>query len=418
MTRRRAESDLEKDLINQFKDLIGMAPPDDLAELIVFGESGDSVATILLPLLSPTVARQAADFQGGVQLPEADLTELEAITIVVRLLAVGTDDPAGDSAPPEVNPGSPHSFTGAVATEVQRALRTQLVLCAVIDLLGRHSSEFKLGLEPFLHLEALRALRLITSPASLPVGGNPTPTVWWAEEDLLYLTNGEISRKLMEVLVASLPCVGPRAEITDVLSHRSKIAVLGALWSLAALASYCRTRIVQLGVIESVLMLLRAQTRLPGAPVEAALVNACGLLVCLANGSRGYLRRLGQQGLEQDALEILRRFTPHRRVACAGLALLGTVARDEATGTRLAASTEAFQVAVNARNRWPTDAEITLTNSEQPLAPFIARVLGREKGAPKKANSLMATGNMLLGLPGRPYSMGASPPSSAGYIRV
>lgn len=331
----------------------------------------------------------------------APFCEIDVLTMIVRLLGGDHGDMTGDSLTP-----SPEKSDNV---DVARLLRTEPVVLAVCGLLQRRASAFEAGEDPFLRLEALRALRLLITPEGLTVGGTPAVSMWHTREDLAYLANGETPRRVAATLVQALRSVG------DSISQRPKVAAIGALWGLAAVSTHCRTRIQQAGGTAAAAAAFHAQAKQKGPVVEAAVVVECGLLVELAAGSRKQERQLSELRVDEAALLLLHAHTPHRQVVCAAIVLLGVVARDDAAAARLAAAPAQVQgmggrpksapclaSAVSARDRWPGEVENAVRGvSHGPLAPVIQAMAVPNRAPESKLRVAAATPRMLLDDPPR-----------------
>lgn len=298
------------------------------------------------------------------------LSEIEALTALVRLLSVGTGDPNGDAVTRDfLDPCASElelSVTPVARSGVVQMLRSQTILRAILDVLERHSEEFDRGDSVYLRWEALKALRLVMTPPGLLYVGAAThteATPLWPEDDHGYFRNGNAQRQLVEVLLHHLRSVG------DVMGQKLKIAVLGCLWSLATTSSYIRTRVLQSGGEALVASAFHAQVNQPGLFVEAALVVECGVLVTLAGGSRMHERTMAKLGVDLDVVEMLRKFKDYREVACAGLVLLALLANDETVAARLTASPDSLAVVSAARARWPEEAAKALKNNVHYVSP-------------------------------------------------
>lgn len=301
------------------------------------------------------------------------MTELEAVTVIVRLLAVGTGDPTGDSV--TADPLDPHARElerggQSHRRTVAHALRSPSVVQAIMELLDRRAVEFDRGESLHLQLEALKALRLVLTPQGLLyVGAAHAGSAWWVEEDLGYLRNGETRRRLVECLMRHLEIVG------DSMGQKPKLAVLGSLWSLAAASSQVRTRILQSGGEDMIARLFRAQVRQPPPLLEAPLMAECGFLAAMAAGGRVHERQLAKLGVEQDVLEMIKRFMNHRQIVCAGLVLLALLANEEGVAARLAASSEALATVAAARARWPDEVDKAFKGNPHYVSPAAVGLL-------------------------------------------
>lgn len=340
-------------LLDRLRQLVGVNGPSTggAITLLSTGE-GATIRDLLLASLQ----------DGGSKL--SLLSELEALTAVVRLLAVGTGDPNGDTATrdfldPKAADVEQSSLALASHGRVVEALRSQTILQAILDVLARHDEEFKRGDSVYLHWEALKALRLVMSIDGLlhvGVSLSEVSSLWPAEEHGS-LRNGEAQRKVVEVLLHQLHLVG------ETMGQKPKINVLGSLWCLAATSAYIRTRILQAGGEDLVASIFRNQVRKPGLFIETALVVELGILTALAGGARVHERNLAKLGVDQDVVVMLGKFGDYRQVACAGLLLLALLANDETVAARLAASTEALEAISAARKRWAEEIETTFKNN-------------------------------------------------------
>lgn len=363
-----AETD-RRGLLDKLRQLVGVNGPsaDGAIVLLSTGEGATLRDLLVASLLG-----------SGSQL--SLLSELEALTAVVRLLAVGTGDPNGDTATrdlldPKAADVEQSSLALASHVQVVEALRSQTMLQAILDVLARHDEDFKRGDSVYLHWEALKALRLVMSIDGLlhvGVSLSEVSSLWPAEEHGS-LRNGEAQRRVVEVLLHQLRLVG------ETMGQKPKINVLGSLWCLAATSAYIRTRILQAGGEDLVASIFRNQVRKPGLFVEAALVVECGVLTALAGGARVHERNLAKLGVDQDVVEMLKKFGDYRQVACAGLLLLALLANDEAVAARLAASTEALEAISAARKRWAEEIEKTFKNNVHYVSPTASVLI---KGSP------------------------------------
>mmetsp|Transcript_86822 Transcript_86822/g.194439 ORF Transcript_86822/g.194439 Transcript_86822/m.194439 type:complete len:405 (+) Transcript_86822:98-1312(+) len=349
--------------MEKLQKLLGVyGPPPGLAEELSRSASGTGLRSILVACLAQ---------EGG----SAAFTEMQALTLIVRLLGSEAGDLNGDDLPwpVPVHPGglgAQAEAEGAACSDgVASALRSEALVMALLDLWQRRAPQFERSEEPHLLLETLRALRL----ALLCPPGAPAP--WWVEEELGHRTNGEVRRRLVDVTLRALLCTGSG------LSERPKIAALGCLWSLAANSHHCRSHILQVDGAAPVLQALRAQVRASPPIVEAALIAECRVLTAMAVGPRSHARRLAALGVDGEALEVLRRFGQHRKVVAAAFALLAVVAFDEAAAARLAVAPGGLAVAAAARDRWPEEVEEATAMVESPLAPALRALLPRGAAA-------------------------------------
>jgi hypothetical protein len=291
----------------------------------------------------------------------------------VRLLALGTGDPNGEAVTADsMDPHAGELEQAALEGQSNAAhvLRSQTVVYAILDFLARHGPEFERRESVYLQLEALKALRLVISqPGLLHVGAPHLESLCWTEEEIGYQRNRDMPRLVVEALLHQLQVVG------DTMGQRPKILVLGSLWTLATTSNYVRTRILQSGGEAMVANLLRMQVRQPPPIIEAALVIECGILAALAAGSRVHERQLAKLKVEQDALDMLRRFKNHRLVVCAGLVLLALLANDDTVASRITASTQAIEAIAAARARWPEDAERAFKSNAHYVSPAATALL-------------------------------------------
>lgn len=346
--------------INGLRQLISATgpPPSAAAELLATA-NGNSLHNLLVACLH----------DGGA----GPLTETEALSVIVRLLAVGTGDPTGDSVtadPLDPLAGGLERANRHHESEVCHALRSQHVVHAILELLERKAQEFERGESLLLRLEALRALRLVLTPEGLLYVGAPhNESSWWVEEDLGYLRNGDTRRRLVECLLRQLENTG------DSMGQKPKLAALGSLWSLAAASSHIRTRVLQSGGEDMLASLFRAQVRQPPPLLEGPLTAECGVLAALAAGGRVHERQLAKLGVEQDVLEMLRRYKNHRQIVCAGLVFLALLANEESIAARLAASADALATVAAARARWPDEVEKAFKGNSHYISPTAAALL-------------------------------------------
>jgi hypothetical protein len=302
------------------------------------------------------------------------LTEMEALTAIVRLLAVGTGDPNGDTVTRDLlDPRAAELERRDLGAPdmVTEALRSQTMVGTILDLLDRRCKELDKGDLVYLQWEALKALRLVITPEGLMSVGAPhveTSTLW-PKEDNGYMRNGDMQRRLVEVLLQQLSNIG------DTMGQKPKVAILGSLWSLAATSNYIRTRILQAGGEQLVATLFHAQVFQPGLILEAALVAECGVLVSLVGGSRTHERNMAKLGVDKDAVEMLRKFQDYREAACAGLVLLALLANDDTVAARLSASPEALAIISAARKRWPEESEKAFQNNAHYVSPAAATLV-------------------------------------------
>lgn len=349
------------DLLLQLRQLVAAPPHSAAVELLTTANGALIHDFIVASLLDH--GRQAAP-----------LTELEALTAIVRLLAVGTGDPNGETVTPDSLDPSAGDLDQArfgKQCEVAQALRSQAMAHVILDLLARRGPDFERGECLYLRLEALKALRLVMTPEGLlHVGAPHEESSWWAEEeDLGYLRNGDTRRRLVEAFLCQLQSVG------DTMGQKPKVAVLGSLWSLAGASSYIRTRILQSGGEALVASLFRAQIHKPPPHVQAALVVECGVLTTLVAGSRTHERHMAKLGVDRDVVEMLRRFNNDRQIVCAGLVLLTFLANDDSVAARLADSPEALAAISAARKFWPEDVERALKRNVHYVSPAATAVV-------------------------------------------
>lgn len=358
-------------------------PRDDGAEAAFYAAASAHLTVQLRPLVNlmglpePGAVAELLTTANGVVLHDlihaslsgvgGQLTEAEALTAIVRLLALGTGDPNGDAVTPDpLDPcaGDLERTGLGFQSDIPQILRSLALVHAIIDLLARYGPEFDRGESMYLRLEALKALRLVMTPEGLLyVGAAHAEQSWWPEEDPgTNLRNGDTRRKLVDVLLQQLENVG------DTMGQKPKIVILGSLWSLAAANSHIRTRILQSGGEAVVASLLRAQIRTPQLVVEPALVAECGVLATLAAGSRVHERKMAKLGVDVDVVEMLRKFLHHRQAVCAGLVLLALLANDESVAARLA-DPEALAAISAARARWPEEAEKAFKRNVHYVSP-------------------------------------------------
>lgn len=358
----------EIQLRNQLRQLVSPGGPSHgtAADLLTAASgSGELLHNLLLESLLDTSGRKDM------------LTEMEALIAIVHLLAVGTGDPNGDTVTPDaLNPGAGELERAQLENPIRVAysLRSPAMVSALIDVLDRHGAEFERGDSTYLQWQVLKALRLVITPEGLlHVGAAQVEaTTWFTNQDLGCPRDGEMWRRLVQVLLHQLQSVG------DTMSQKPKIIVLGCLWSLAQASSFLRTRILQSGGQALVASLLRAQVQ-QRPQLPSALVVECGVLVALAAGPRAHQRHMAKLQVDQDVLEMLRRFKVHREVVFAGLVLLTYLASDETVTARLAASAEALAAIAEARAQWPKEAGRAITSCTHYLSSTAAALL---KGTP------------------------------------
>jgi hypothetical protein len=326
----------------------------------------------------------------GAEHGSSHMTEMESLTAIVRLLGIGTGDPNGETVTPEYL--DPHA--GDVESNeregessiVARVMCSQSMVNVILDLLARHAPEFSRGESLYLRYEALKALRLVMTPSglmrvSLPCHNSHTAegqVPWWcAEKDLGYLQNGETRRRLVEALLHQLQSIG------NTMQQKPKIVILGTLWSVAGASCYARTRILQSGGQAFVAQLFREQVYQPQI-IEAALVAECGVLITLTGGSRAHQRQMAKLGVDQDAVEMLRRLDFSRKIVCAGLILVALLANDDMVAARLSASPQALATISAARTRWPDDFEKVFQSNVHIVTPAALALL---KGVPANSHS-------------------------------
>lgn len=335
-----------------------------VAEALVVEASGSTVRNSLLPCLASE--------------PGASFTEMQALTIIVRLLATPTGDLNGDAmllargaaTKETVDPEQKriHQWPRGVDS-VLLELRAEEVLLAVHDLLWRHATEFECGELPYLRLEGTRALRLLVTPDPLLVGGSYSPTAFWGQQAWSHLTSGETPRLLIDLFALALQ----GAE--DSMGQRPRAAAIGGLWSLATRSSFNRTRILQAGVTPLVLKVLRSQIYAQGPQWEDVLIASCALLAVLC-ASRSQERVLAKFGIHKDLVEMLRRCKLYKSVVCAGFLLLGVVARDGAAMQQLLSNPADVTAIAAARDRWKDAVEQEIGSATQRVQPIIHHVLG------------------------------------------
>jgi hypothetical protein len=304
---------------------------------------------------------------------------MEALTVIVRLMAVGTGDASGDTLIPDtLDPrASDTDQDGKMirsSSSVTQCLQSPEVVAAIVDLLAVWGPEFERGEASYLRLEALRALRLIMSQeADLAFVGAPhTEQHWWGDEDL---KNGDLRRRLVEAVLIQLQTVG------DSMGQKLKLAALGCLWSLSNVSSFVRTRILQAGGTALVAAMLHAQIKQPAPIVQSTLIAECGILASLAAGSRAQERQLAKLGVDLDVVQMLKRYADHREIVSAGMVLLAVLANEESISSRLASYRDA-KLSINvARSRWPVEIEAALKANRHYVSPAAAALVKGSSGS-------------------------------------
>lgn len=336
---------------------LGLIPnTPGLAIEILRTADGPALKSCLLGCLLPG--------DGEVSLP---LTQMQALTVIVRLLAVGTGDPTGDTLIPDAL--DPRAKEIEKDGELIRStssctlcLQSPEIVSAILALLASWEPEFERGEEFYLRLEALRALRLVMSPEGdlAFVGAPHVEQHWWGDEDL---KNGDLRRRLVETVLIQLQTVG------DSMGQKLKLASLGCLWSLSNVSSFIRTRILQAGGTALVAGMLHSEIKQPAPIVRSTLVVECGILVSLAAGSRAQERQLAKLGVDLDLVQMLQRYIDYREIVCAGFVLLALLANEESISARLASSRDAKVAVSVARSRWPTEIEAALKANKHYVSP-------------------------------------------------
>jgi len=273
----------------------------------------------------------------------------------------------------------------------------------VLGLLNRHSQEFTRGAQPYLWLEALRALRLQLARPPPEAG---LPEAWWADQQQRAPSPGAgearqpsgLQRELLHVGMASLhgACAGQ-------LSRRPQVAALGALRSVISGCAACHAHAVQQGGVEVAVDALRAMLRSFGPPVEAAVVACCDLLGLLASGSTWNTMQVAQTGVHRDALELLKRFGQYRGISCNAFVLLGVVVNDpQVVEHIMQEGPDKLAVASKARARWPGELQEALGAAPKPVSPALLAAL-------ETSPWTLALQHRLLEKAGKVVSGGSSP---------
>lgn len=352
-------------LLEGLKRLLGHAGPSQPAVVGLLREAATS-GMLLHDIILESLEHPAH--------PEL-LQETDAVTVIIYLLALGSGDSTGDRVTPDVlNPGAADFEQGSFQEEIQTAhqLRTARMVLALMEVLERWKTEFEKGDCTYFHWQVLKALRLVITPeGSLHVGSTLSHSPWWQAQELECPKNGEIWRRLMQVLLRHLELVG------DTMSQKPKMMVLGSLWSIVQASPSLRIRMLQSGgqliVIKSFCDQVKHKCADP-----AVLAIQCGMLVTLAAGPRAHQRHMAKVQLDDDVLELLRRFKAHRDLVCGGLALLTLLANDETAAARLKAA-DSVEAISAAKARWPDDAERAITSVKTYVAPSALVLL---RGAP------------------------------------
>lgn len=381
--------------------------PEGAAELLARDRSvAQQVEELLVRCLS-----------AGSGAAERSFTELEALTLVVRLLGAGAGDLLGD----EVRPLELRRSWVQEDGSVSRQLRGECAVKAVLGLLNRHSQEFTRGAQPYLWLEALRALRLQLARPPPEAG---LPEAWWADQQQRAPSPGAgeagqpssgLQRELLHVGMASL-----HGASAGQLSRRPQVAALGALRSVISGCAACHAHAVQHGGVEVAVDALRAMLRSFGPPVEAAVVACCDLLGLLASGSTWNTMQVAQTGVHRDALELLKRFGQYRGISCNAFVLLGVVVNDSQVVERIMQEgPDKLAVASQARARWPGELQEALGAATTPVSPALLAALetspwtlALQHRLLKKAGKVVAGGSTPE--PNRPQTQSTACPGSLG----
>lgn len=312
-------------------------------------------------------------------------TELEALTLITRILGAELGDPVGDSIDPLA---ANCSYQGA---SVAIMLRSWHVMFPVMSLIWRRMPEFETQKDQFLRLEAVKVLML--QLAAPPPGAEPP---WWVECETGVRDRGTFRRQLVDTILQVMRSVG------DDICCRSKIAVLRCMHCVAFLSPECRSHAMLCGCAPLVVQLLRSLARrpprrghfdLPGADV--AVVAALRLLVSLAVGPRKHVRILGELKVEEDAFSLMEYYGDHRETATAAFALLGAVSHDEAAAERISGEPRIISAAAAVRERWNPDVDEAILSHWQPMSPAISKLLERRPGQSEKQYTVLKTGHVM-----------------------
>ncbi|CAE8739317.1 unnamed protein product, partial [Polarella glacialis] len=264
------------------------------------------------------------------------------------------------------------------------------VMLAVIDLLNRRAAQFEREEEPWLRLEALRALRLLVLPppaSQTPMGAGRDPdsqtwsACWWVEKDIGHATHGETRRRLVEAVDRTLTGLqGSRNPLP-------KIMAFGCLRNLALGSPACRSHVVHSKLAHLTVAMLAEQAKASnGLPVEDLFVEGCGLLVALAVGPRKHQRILVEAGAYGLAEDLLKNMAQYRKVAAASFVLLGVLCMDEGCAAKLARKgDEAMKAAAFVAERWPLQVAEAVRAARQPLGSSIAALIKQGTAAAKAA---------------------------------
>lgn len=381
----------------------GLASPEHTAKGYAWTVPGDQAVGVLLHCLSGAHGLADPLLAPPPEQPQSmPFTELEALTLVVRLLGADSGDFTENSL--SAATGGSSTPRGCVA-ELLRCREATLV---VLLLLERQLPQLERQKDQHMFLAALSALRLQLLPAA---PGTLIP--WWVEEDIGHRDRGTARRRLVGTVLRAIGAVG------DHLSCRLQIVAMGCLHALVTQSPDCRALAHLRGAPELVTQLLRAKLYAASAPkrlelpgLEAALIAACKVLMALAPGPRKHVSCLGQLGLEADAVVMLRRYILRREIAVAAFALLCAVAHDQAAAARLVTEPMALAAADDVRARWPQAVKEAMLPHTQPMAPVLKTLLA---GAHAPSASMAKTAVLALE-PCALLAHAPAPPTKSGRL--
>jgi len=333
------------DAAEDLRALVGVEDSEDVAFRLAFEEQ----SCVALP---PFVA----SLRGGEPLPE-----LSSLRSLVRILGTVAGDATGDTVPQTGMSGSP----------LAQAMRGEVLTVAVLDLLQRLHT-FPAEEQPWLLLEGLRAMRLLlVVPADAKEAhhlGLRKTAVWWVEDSLGYGAHGDFRRRASQMLLAMME----HMKASYPRKADMKIAVFGALQSLAMHSSESLRHLAQLRAADSVVELLKAQLR--ALPSAAAFAEGLRVLTALSAGPRLHLRRVMEADAVNIAVELLKQMEAHREVAAAAFVLLGVVAEEHRN-----LNEEALRLAAEAAKAWPKEVKQELRWARRPLATGFRALLPAEE---------------------------------------
>eukprot|EP00928_Gymnodinium_smaydae_P045575 TRINITY_DN30366_c0_g5_i1.p1 TRINITY_DN30366_c0_g5~~TRINITY_DN30366_c0_g5_i1.p1 ORF type:complete len:460 (+),score=50.71 TRINITY_DN30366_c0_g5_i1:90-1469(+) len=353
------------------KELRGLlsAPGPARADALLARSSSPGIASTLMRLLLRCLGRHTdVDVLGVPSAAQSvDFTEMEALTIIVRLLGTCVGDMSGDAVSFTMDSVKPTSI--GVGGEIIDALCSEEATLAVIALLQDRLPAFESGKDPHLRLELLRALRLqLVIAAPLCIGrAAKSARVWWLESEIGYDSHHSTRRLLVDVVSRALRGV---AGIKAHMGHRPRLLATCCLWSLVSASPACCSHAVRQGAATLAADVLRIQIRELGPPVEEVLIASCGLLAALGAGPRLHERKLAELNLENDVATLLQRYSPYRGVVTAAVILAAVVARDADAARRLASNKEALADLAAAWERWPAEIQEAWERTTQPLAAW------------------------------------------------